>query len=235
MVKLLITEERRYETKKSRSYRMKPRTKKKVTFTQYYKKRRGLSHGSGNWPSRNDNNRTLMSIRQPDTRRKLRPGTQSYNNSSPNRPFERRDYLSNNNDRYNDYKARSPYQPSQDQPINWGGNNNYSRSLSTSRQNSSFTDFLRQPQSNSPNPSVFNRFGKRDPRSNIPYDKKFSTSNSGNQPNVVRFTTTDDENNELSGLCPLKYYGLRVQLLLSPRIQDSASTFSTSPPETLKI
>ena len=52
---------------------------------------------------------------------------------------------------------------------------------------------------------VFNRFGNRDPSNNIPYDKKFPTSNDGNQPNVVRFTSSADEINELSRICPLNY------------------------------
>ena len=34
---------------------------KNVTFTQDYNKRRGPSHGAGNWTSRNDDNKTLMS------------------------------------------------------------------------------------------------------------------------------------------------------------------------------
>ena len=130
--------------------------------------------------------------------------------------------------------ARSPYQSNQDQSRNWGSNNNYSRSPSMSRQDSSFTDSRNQPRSNSPNPSVFNRFGNQNPSNNISYEKKFPTSNNGNQPNVVRFTTTDDEINGLSGLCPLNYWGLRVPLLTSPRTQDSALIFSTLPPETLK-
>ena len=104
---------------------------KKVTFTQDYNKRRGYSQGSGNWTSRNNDNRTTMPT--PDS--------------------------SNNNDRYNDYKARSPYQPNQDQSRTWGGNDNYSRSPSTTRQDSAFTDFRRQPRSISLNPSVVNRFG----------------------------------------------------------------------------
>ena len=37
---------------------------KKVTFTQDYNKRRGPSHGSGNWTGRNDNNGTMMSTSQ---------------------------------------------------------------------------------------------------------------------------------------------------------------------------
>ena len=74
-----------------------------------------------------------------------------------------------------------------------------------SRQDSSFTDSRRQPRSNSPNPSALNRFANRDPSNNIPYDKTFPASNDGNQPNMVRFATTDGEITELSGLCPLNY------------------------------
>ena len=178
---------------------------KKVTFTQHYNKRRGSSHGSGNWTRRNDDNGAMMSTPRSFTRGDFRPSSQYSNNSKQNRPFERRDYKDNNNDRYNDYRARSQNQLDQDPSRNWGKNNNYSRLPSTSRQDSSFTDFPRQPRSNLLNPSVFNQFGNRDPSNNIHYDKKFPTFNYGNQPNVVRFTTTDDDINELSGLCPVNY------------------------------
>ena len=178
---------------------------KKVTFTQDYNKKRGPSHGSGNWTSRSDDNRPMMSTPRQFAGGNFRPNNQNSNNVRQSRPFERGGYSNNNNNRYDDYKAKSQYRSDQDHPRNWGNNNNYSRSPSTSRQDSSFTDFRRQPRSNSPNPSVFNRFGNRDPGNNIPYDKKFPTSNDGNQPNVVRFTTTDDEINGLSGLCPLNY------------------------------
>ena len=207
---------------------------KKVTFTQDYNKRRGPSHGYGNWTSRNNGNAAMMSTPRSFTRGNFRPSNQNPNNFRQNRLFEQGDYRNNNNDRYNDYRARSPYQSNQDQSRNWRNNNKYSRSPSASRQDSSFTDSRGQPRSNSPNPSVFNRFGNRDPSNNIAYEKKFPTSNNGNQPNVVRFTTTDDETNRLSGLCPLNYRGFLVQLLTGSRIQDSASTFSTLSPETLK-
>ena len=207
---------------------------KKVTFTQDYNKRRGPSHGSGNWTRRNDDDGAMMSTPRPFNRGSFRPNNPNSNNFRQNRPFERGNHTNDNNIRYNEYRARSTYQPNQDQSRDWRSNNDYSRSPSTSRQESSFTDFRNQPRSNSPNPSVFNRFGNRDPGNNIPYDKKCPTSNNGNQPNVVRFTTTDDEISALSGLCPLNYWGLRAQLLASPKIQDSASSSSTSPPETLK-
>ena len=74
-----------------------------------------------------------------------------------------------------------------------------------SRQDLTFTDSRNQPRSNSPNPSVFNRFANHNPSNNISYEKKFPTSNNSSRPNVVRFTTTDDEINELWGLCPLNY------------------------------
>ena len=177
----------------------------KVTFTQDYNKKRGPSHGSGNWTRRNDDNGAMMPTPRSVTRGNFRPDIPNSNNFRQNRPFEQGDYTINNIDRYSDYRARSPYQSNQDQSRNWGNTDNYPRSPSMSRQDLSFTDSRRQPRSNSPNTSVLNRFGNRDPSSNIPYDKKFPTSNNGHQPNVVRFTTTDDETNELSGLCPLNY------------------------------
>ena len=173
----------------------------KVTFTQDYNKRRGPSHGSGNWAGRRDSNGTMISTPRSFTRGNFRPSNQNSNNFRQNRSSERRDYTDNNNDRYIDYRARSPYQSNQDQSRNWG-NNNYSRSPSTSRQDPSFTDSRGQLRSNSPNYSVLNRFGNRDPSNNIPYEKKFPTSNDGHQPNAVRFTTKDDSIYELSGLWP---------------------------------
>ena len=173
---------------------------KKITFTQDYNKRRGPSHGSGKWTARNDNNGTKMSTPRSFTRGNFRPSNQNPNNFKQNRPSERRDYTDNKNDRYNDYRARSPYQPNQDKSSNWRSINNYSRSPTMSRLDSSFTDSRNQPRSNSPNPSVFNRFGNQNPSNNISYGKKFPTSNNSSQPSVVRFTTTDDEIIELSGL-----------------------------------
>ena len=178
---------------------------KKVTFTQNYNKERGPSHGSGDWTRRNNDNGAMMSNPRHFNRGSFRPNNQNSSNFRQIRPFERENYTNDNNNRYNEYRARSPYQSNQNQSRNWRSNNDYSRSPSTSRQESSFTDFGNQPPSNSSNPSVFNRFGNGDPSNNIPYGKKFPTSNDGNQPNVVRFTTTDDEIIGLAGLCPLKH------------------------------
>ena len=53
---------------------------KKVTFTQDYK-RRGPSHGSGNWTGRNDNNGTMMSTSRSFTRGNFRPKNRSLTTS----------------------------------------------------------------------------------------------------------------------------------------------------------
>ena len=81
---------------------------KKVTFTQDYNNRRGPSHGSRNWTGRNDNNGAMMSTPRTFTRGNFRPNNQNPNNFRQNRPSERGDYTNTNNDRYNDYRARSP-------------------------------------------------------------------------------------------------------------------------------
>ena len=178
---------------------------KKVTFIQEYNKRRGPSHGSGKGTERNNNDGAMMSTSRSFTTGNFRPSNQNPKNFRQNRPFERGDYTNNHSNRYNDYRSRSQYLSDQNQSKNWGSKNNYSRSPSTSRQDSSSTDFRRQPRSNSPNPSVFNRFGNRDPSNDIPYDKTSPIFKNGNQPNVVRFITTDDSIDELSGLCSLNY------------------------------
>ena len=144
---LLITAERRYEMKKSRNCRMKPQTRKRLRSSMITTKDVNPPE-SGNWTGRNDNNGAMMSTPRLFTRGNFRPSNRNPNNFRQNRPFERRDYPNNNNNRYNDYRANSPDQSNQDQSKNWGSNNNYSRSPSTSPQDSSFTDFRLQPRSN---------------------------------------------------------------------------------------
>ena len=93
---------------------------KKVTFTPDYNKRRGPSHGSGNWSGRNDGNGSRMSTPRTFTGGNFRPSNRNSNNFRQSRSSKRKDYTDNNNDRYTDYRARSPYQSNQDQPRNWG-------------------------------------------------------------------------------------------------------------------
>ena len=99
---------------------------KKVTFTQDCNKKRGPSYGSGNRTRRNDDNGAMMPTSRSFTRGNFRANNPNSNNFRQNRPFQRGDYTKNNNDRYNDYRARSPYQSNQDQFRNCGSDNNYS-------------------------------------------------------------------------------------------------------------
>ena len=96
---------------------------KKVTFTQDNNKRRGPSHGSGNWTGRNDNNGTMMSTPRSFTRGNFRPSNQNPNNFRQNRTPERMDYANTNKDRYHDYRGRPQYQSDQNRSSNWGSNN----------------------------------------------------------------------------------------------------------------
>ena len=66
----------------------------------------------------------MMSTPRSFTKGNFQSNNQSSSNLRQNRPFERGDYTNNNNDRYNDYRARSQYQSDQDQSRNWGNNNN---------------------------------------------------------------------------------------------------------------
>ena len=91
---------------------------KNVTFTQGYNKRRGPSHGSGNWTRRNDDNGAMMSTPRPFNRGNFRSNNQNSSNFRQKRPFERGNHTNDNNIRYNEYRARSPYQPNPDQPGN---------------------------------------------------------------------------------------------------------------------
>ena len=62
---------------------------KKVTFTQDYNKRRGPSHGSGNWADRTDGNGTMMSTPRSFTGGNFRPNNQNPNNFRQHRSSER--------------------------------------------------------------------------------------------------------------------------------------------------
>ena len=136
----LVAAEKRYEMKKSRSCKMKPQRRNMLRSPMIATKDVDppMDLGTGRADRQNW---AMMSTPLSFTRGNFRPSNQNSNNFRQNRPFERGDYTNNNNNRYNDYRARSQYQSDQDQSKNRGSNNNYSRSPSTSRKDSSFTDF----------------------------------------------------------------------------------------------
>ena len=56
-----------------------------------------------------------------------------------------------------------------------------------------------------PNNSAFRRSDSQPTTSYTPYEQKFPQNNNQTASNVLRFTTTDENFNELSDLCPLNY------------------------------
>ena len=177
---------------------------KKVTFPQDYNKRGGPSHGSGNWTSRNDDNGAMMSTPRSFTRGNFRPSNQNPNNFRQNRPLQRGDYTNNNNDLYDEYRARSPYQSNQDQSRNWGSNNNYSRLPSLLPQDSSFADSRGQPGQIHLTLQCLSGLGIETRKKIYPTKRNSQFLTTVTNP-TFRYTTTDDEINQLSGLCPLNY------------------------------
>ena len=62
-----------------------------------------------------------------------------------------------------------------------------------------------QSRSNQLNNSAFRRSDNRSTTGFTPYEQKIPQNKIQLSSNVVRFTTTDDTNNDLSDLCPLNY------------------------------
>ena len=116
--------------------------------TQEYNKKCGQFRGSGSWISQNDDNGAMISTSQTYARGNFRRSNQNSINIRQHRFCGRGDYQNNNNTRYKDYKATSPYQPDRGQSRNWGSNSNHSRLPSIPRQGSIFTEFSRQTQLN---------------------------------------------------------------------------------------
>ena len=159
---------------------------KRVTFTQDYNKKRGPSHGSGQW----NNNQNSS----------YRPNSY-YGQENQNRGqfLDRRsDQFPNKNDgnRSNNGNFNS-------QSGTWRNNENFSRSPSGQRRDLSQGNSFRRPQPFQPRNSPFRRSDANPITSSSSYEQKFPQSNNQTSTNVVRFTTTDDCINVLSDLCPL--------------------------------
>ena len=180
---------------------------KKVT--QDYNKKRGPDHGSQQWSRGQDFERRNNNYNNDGFRRNSpnkyqnfspRPNSAYGNNRLDNgRSFDQRQ-LPNRNDVY--LSRNGSFNNSNG---SWRNDGNFSRSPSTQRIDFSQNNSYRQPKSDQPNNSAFRRPDNRPASSFTPYEQKFPQNNNQATSNVVRFTTTDDTNNELSGLCPLNY------------------------------
>ena len=156
---------------------------KRVTFTQDYIKKRGPSHGSGQW---NDNH-------------SYQPISYGQENQSRGRLFDQRsDQFPNRND-----GNRSISGNYNNQNGTWRNNGNFSRSPSGQGRDFSQGNTFCRPQPIQPRTSPFRRPDGNPTTGSPSNEQKFPQSNSQTSTNVVRFTTTDDCINELSELCPL--------------------------------
>ena len=164
------------------------RTAKKVTFTQDYNKKRGPSHGSGQWNKNQNSSYRLNSYYGQD-------------NQNRGRLFDRRpDQFPNRNDgdRTNNGNFNS-------QNGTWRNDGNFSRSPSGQRRDFSQGNSFRRPQLFQSRNSPFIRSDGNPAPSSSTYEQKFPQSNNQTSTNVVRFTTADDCINAPSDLCPLNY------------------------------
>ena len=213
---------------------------KKVTFTQDYNKKRRPDHGSDQGARGQDFQRRNQNYNNDGFMRNSPPTYQSFS-PRPNfayrndRPDNRRSYDQRPSQKINRSDAnRSRNGSFNNSNRNWRNNGSFSRSPTTQGRVYSQKCSYCQPGSDQPNNSAFRRSDNRPTTSLTPYKQKFPKKNNRTASNVVRFTTTDDTINEKSDLCPLNYYGSRTLAPTTLEIQDLASIFSTSPPETIK-
>ena len=88
--------------------------------------------------------------------------------------------------------------------------------------------------SSTPNISVFQRSISQESGGFVPNEQRFPQTNDQSSSHGVRFTTTDDSIHEYPKLWPLNWWNLRSLTPVAQGVQDLASIFSFSPPETLK-
>ena len=218
---------------------------KRVTSTNDFNKRRGPSHGSGQFIYSNIGNKHQAGRDITDTQQSTYDGVAQFHpqinwsnptrnnvfNSGRGRPFNwyQNQFVSRNDD--NDYRNGSTEAPSRGTWLIIGNNPRSPfgprRDLQQSRQY--------QPSlSSTPDNSVFRRTNSQESGGFVPYEQRFPRTNDQSSSHTVRFTTTDDSINALSDLCPLSWWGLRSLTPIAQEYQDLVLTFSILPPETLK-
>ena len=187
---------------------------KRVTFTNDYSKRRGPSHGSGQFTYSNTGNRHQAGRDITDTQQSTYDGATQFHprsnwgNPTKNNtfisgrgpPFNRHQnqFISRNDD--NDYRNGSTGAPSRGTWQNIGSN---PRSSSGPRRDPQPNRQYQPSRSVTPNNSVFRRSNSQKSGGFVLYEQRFPRTNDQSGSHAVRFTTTDDSINALSDLCPL--------------------------------
>ena len=187
---------------------------KRVTFTDEYNKRRGPSHGSGQFTYNNTGNRNQAGRDITDTQQSTYDGATQFHprnnwgiptrnntfNSGRGRPFNRyqNQIVSRNDD--NDYWKGSTGVPRRGKWQNIGSNphshSGLRRDTQQNRQNP-------PSRSSTPNNSVFRQSNSQESGGFVHYEQRFPRTNDQAGSHAVRFTTTEDSISVLSDLCPL--------------------------------
>ena len=183
-------------------------------FTNDYNKRRGPSHGSGQFTYSNTGNRHQVGRDITDTQQSTYDGATQFHprrnwiNPTRNdtfypgrgRPFNRyqNQFVSRKDD--NDYRNGSTGEPSRGTWQNIGSN---PRSPSGPRRKPQPSRRYQPSRSSTPDNSVLRRSNSHESGSFVPYEQRFPRTNDQSSSHSIRFTTTDDSINALSDLCPL--------------------------------
>ena len=185
-----------------------------VTFTNDYNKRRGPSHGSGQFTYNNIGNRHQAGSNIPDTQHSTYNGATQFQqrsiwgnpsrnntfNSGRGRPFNRyqNQFVRRNDD--NDYRNGNTGAPSRGTWQNIGSN---PRSPPGPRRDPQPHRQYQPSRSSTPDYSLFRRSNSQESGGFVPYEQRFPRSNEQSDSHAVRFTTMDDSINALSDLCRL--------------------------------
>ena len=187
---------------------------KRVTFINDYNKRRGPSHGSGQFTYNNIGSRHQAGRDITDTQQSTYDGATQFHprsnwgkptrnntfSSGRGRPFNRyQNQLISRNDE-NDYRNGSTGAPWRGTWQNIGSN---PRSPSGPRQDPQPNRQYQPSRSSTPENSVFRRSKSQESGGFVPYEQRLPRTNDQSSSHAVRFTTTDDSINALSDLCPL--------------------------------
>ena len=187
---------------------------KRVTFTNDYNKRRGPSHGSGQFTYNNTGNRHQTGKDITNTQQSTYDGATQFHtrsnwgnptrnntfNSGRGRPFNRyqNQFVCRNDE--NDYRNGSTGALSRGTWQNIGSN---PRSPSGPRRDPQPSRQYQPSWSSTPDKSVFRRSNSQEAGEFVPSEQLFSRTNDQSGSHAVRFTTTEDSINVLADLCLL--------------------------------
>ena len=187
---------------------------KRVTLTIDYNKRRGPSHGSGQFAYNNTGNRNQAGGDITDAQQSTYDGATQFNprsnwvnlarnntfNSGRGRPFDRYQihFVNKTDDKY--HRKGPTGRTSRGTWQNIGTN---PPPLFGPRRDPQPSRWYQPSRFITPDNSVFRQSNSQESGNYVSYEQRFPRTNDPSRSHVVRFTTTDDSINALSDLCSL--------------------------------